>query len=107
MSTTSPHRGVIVSKTRAPSLRATAVLAILLGLPAWAAAPDQAKATQPTKVKVNKTVPEVTPPPLVLELSESPTDAELFRARVFTEPLVPVGEATTPEQNAALAPRFG
>ena len=103
MSTTPSHRGVFLRTTRQPSLRAAGLLAILLGIPAWAAAPDQTKAPQPAKVKVNKTVPTVTPPPLALELSDSPTDAELFRARIFTEPLVPVGGATTPEENAALA----
>ena len=54
-------------------------------------------------VLVNKTVPNVTPPPALPRLPAFPTDAELSRARVFGEPLVPVGGTTTPEQNAALA----
>jgi len=35
-------------------------------------------------------------------LAPAPSDAEIFRARVFQEPLVPVGDKTTPAENAAL-----
>jgi len=35
-------------------------------------------------------------------LSENPTDAEIFRAQLFAEPLVPFGQTTTAE-NQALA----
>jgi RHS repeat-associated protein len=36
-------------------------------------------------------------------LSANPTVEEFFHARVFEEPLVPIGPAPTPEENAALA----
>jgi hypothetical protein len=54
-------------------------------------------------VPVNRTVPQVEPPKSVLEFSASPTPQELFRARVFEEPLVPVGGEPSPAENAALA----
>ena len=77
-------------------------LGLLCG-PAHGEGPGQAKAAAPPKVVVNKTVPAVSAPPLTPAFSASPTDAELFRARVFPEPLVPVGRTTTAEDNAALA----
>jgi hypothetical protein len=45
----------------------------------------------------------VRPVPLLPQLSENPTDRELFRARVFEEPLVPVGGSTNPDHNRAIA----
>jgi RHS repeat-associated protein len=54
-------------------------------------------------VPVNRTVPQVEPPKTALEFSASPTPMELFRARVFEEPLVPVGGEPSPAENAALA----
>jgi len=45
---------------------------------------------RPPPVKVNRTVPKVEPPRLGLNFSAKPTVDELFRARVFVEPLVPV-----------------
>jgi len=74
-----------------------------LGVPARAAMPGQGPPPRPPRVAVNRTVPKVTAPAALPRFSPSPTDAELFRARVFSEPLVPTGGATTPEQNAALA----
>ncbi|MCI0658119.1 MAG: cysteine peptidase family C39 domain-containing protein, partial [Acidobacteria bacterium] len=54
-------------------------------------------------VVVNKTVPPVEPPPQFPTFSPTPTDEEIFRARVFGEPLIPeAGEANTAE-NQALA----
>lgn len=53
--------------------------------------------------KPNRTLPKVAPPSLATALVEQPTDAELFRVRAFEEPLVPVGRATTPAENRALA----
>ncbi len=56
----------------------------------------------PPKVKVNRSVPQVAPPPVLPSFSEHPTDTEIFRARVFQEPLVPNGQTTVAE-NQALA----
>jgi RHS repeat-associated protein len=54
-------------------------------------------------VKVNRTVPKVAPPKTGLEFSANPTTQEISRARVFEEPLVPIGGEPSAEENAALA----
>ncbi|MDE3155354.1 MAG: peptidase C39, bacteriocin processing, partial [Acidobacteriota bacterium] len=53
-------------------------------------------------VKANRTVPKVTPPPTVLALPSRPTDQDLERARIFSEPLVPMPRPTSPDEDAAL-----
>jgi hypothetical protein len=53
-------------------------------------------------VSINKTVPRVSPPPARPVFSEAPTAVEIRTARVFTEPLLPIGVPTAAE-NAALA----
>src|SRR5580765_581845 len=53
--------------------------------------------------KPNRTLPNVTPPKLTLEFSTHPTVEELSRARVFQEPLVPIGGEPTADENSALA----
>ena len=63
---------------------------------------DTATATaQP--VVANRTVPVVTPPATVYTLSDTPTDAELSAAHIFSEPLIPMPRGTTPAENRALA----
>jgi hypothetical protein len=42
-------------------------------------------------------------PPKALEFSANPTVQELFRARVFEEPLVLIGGEATPSEGTALA----
>src|SRR5437660_634854 len=54
------------------------------------------------KFAVNRTVPSVQAPPASPAFSEAATDEEIFRARVFAEPLVPIGK-TAPSENKALA----
>lgn len=54
-------------------------------------------------VSVNRTVPDVAPPSAQAVFSDSPTDAEFFRAGIFAEPLVAIGNATSSEENKALA----
>jgi RHS repeat-associated protein len=54
-------------------------------------------------VKVNRTVPKVDPPKTTLEFSADPTLDEIFRVRMFEEPLVPVGDKPSRAENAALA----
>src|SRR5262249_5942101 len=56
-----------------------------------------------TRVTVNRTVPNVQPPKKTLEHSANPTTQGIFRARVFEEPLVPIGREPRAEENAALA----
>ena len=53
-------------------------------------------------VSPNRALPRVQPPKMALEFSASPTTQELFRARVFEEPLVPIGGEPSAEENAAL-----
>src|SRR4051812_46916483 len=57
----------------------------------------------PTPVKVNRTVPKVDPPKTGLQFSATPTTQEIFRARIFEEPLVPIDGEPTAADNAALA----
>jgi hypothetical protein len=45
----------------------------------------------------------VSPPKSGLEFSTNPTAEEIYRARVFEEPLVPIGGESSAEENAALA----
>jgi RHS repeat-associated protein len=54
-------------------------------------------------VKVNRTVPAVSPPSSQPTFSADPTDAEITRARVFAEALVPVGRTTIAENRALAA----
>jgi RHS repeat-associated protein len=55
-----------------------------------------------TEVKVNRSVPSVGPPTTGLRFSANPTAEELFRAHLFSEPLVPVGGQPTAMENLAL-----
>jgi RHS repeat-associated protein len=54
-------------------------------------------------VHVNRTLPKFDPPKTALEFSSNPTEEEFFRARVFAEPLVPIGGEPSAAENAALA----
>jgi len=56
-----------------------------------------------TPVKVNRSVPQVQPPKTTLEFSANPTSQEIFRARVFEEPLVPIGGEPSAQENGSLA----
>jgi len=53
--------------------------------------------------RVNRTLPKVSPPKTGLEFSANPTAQEISRARVFEEPLIPIGGEPSAEENAALA----
>jgi len=77
--------------------------ATLLVGAALSVAPLDAAAQRSTRPAApNRRPPEVQPPPQSPEFSQWPTDAEFLRARVFAEPLIPIGP-TRPEDNAALA----
>lgn len=52
---------------------------------------------------VNRTVPLAPRPNLELKFSASPTTAEITKARVLDEPLLPVGGNPTIGENAALS----
>jgi RHS repeat-associated protein len=62
----------------------------------------EAPAAPPRVSTANRTLPRVQAPPAQPRFSSPPTDAEIFRARVFAEPLVPHG-ATSAAENVALA----
>jgi RHS repeat-associated protein len=53
--------------------------------------------------KSNRPLPKPSPLPESLSFSTTPTVDEIFRARVFEEPLVAVGGEPSAEENAALA----
>lgn len=97
------------------AFRGTAVsLTVLQALASVPLAASQRTAVAPTEkrisaapiplkaVTVNRTVPRVTAPRAAIVFSATPSDQEIFQARVFTEPFVPTGPTTTTE-NAALA----
>lgn len=63
----------------------------------------RAEPTPQEPVEVNKTTPQVDPPPQYPTFSPIPTDEELTRARVFGEPLIPEAGETNPAENQALA----
>src|SRR5688500_1181797 len=57
----------------------------------------------PLAVVVNKTIPQVDPVPLVPRFSSQPTREEIFRARVFGQPVLAIGGAPSAVENQALA----
>src|SRR4051812_46482446 len=61
--------------------------------------PDKSAAS----VKVNRTVPKVERPKGGLQFSAKPTVEEIFRARIFAEPLVPIGGQPNESENVDLA----
>jgi hypothetical protein len=67
-----------------------------------AAAPPESDHASAT-VAVNRTVPKVKPPKTTLEFSAHPTTQEIFRARIFADPLVLIGGEPSSEENTALA----
>src|SRR6266446_7076093 len=77
-------------------------------LPAKAAAPAGVAGKLPLStapvVKVNRTVPQVATEVPALSFSAKPQDAEFATARLFAEPMLPMGRGkSTPEENRALA----
>ena len=106
MSTTA-QRGATVGNIKDALLRASAAALVvaqtLLGAPVRADSVRAPGPPRPAAVAVNRSVPKVTPPPLMPRFSLRPTQEELFQARVFGEPLTPVGGDPSPQQNAALA----
>jgi hypothetical protein len=66
-------------------------------------APAEDRGAAPPAVQANRIVPQVEPPSATLAFSERPTSQELFRARIFEEPLVSVGGEASPAENVALA----
>jgi hypothetical protein len=80
------------------------VAQVLMAIPTVATASSaMPPAPLAPRVTVNRTVPTVTPPPAEPQFSASPTVAEITRARVFSEPLVPVGGEPTAGENLVLA----
>jgi hypothetical protein len=65
--------------------------------------PGVTRAPAAPKVTVNRTVPKVVAPSGELTFRTQPSMADIVNARVFREPLVPVGGTPTDAENAALA----
>ncbi|MGH9320859.1 MAG: cysteine peptidase family C39 domain-containing protein, partial [Vicinamibacteria bacterium] len=63
---------------------------------------ERAEPAPQEPVEVNKSVPNVEPPPQYPTFSPTPTDEEIFRARVFGEPLIPEEGETNDAENQAL-----
>ena len=55
------------------------------------------------KIKPNRSLPSVKPPPATFEMRGKPTSEDFFHSRVFEEPLVPVGEVPSEMENGELA----
>ncbi len=70
--------------------------------PATPPSPLPPAAPEAPKVMVNRKVPKVAPPAGELTLRDAPSMADIVNARVFREPLVPVGGVPTHAENAAL-----
>ena len=67
-------------------------------------AADAARRNLPgPRVRVNRSVPRVSPPNLRVAFGDSPTTESLAGARIFSEPLVAVGAPPSAADNAALA----
>ncbi len=88
---------------RRPAIAIALATALALGLQAYAGGAEANGEAAGSPVTPNRTVPQVEPPRTGLDFSASPTPQELFRARVFAEPLVPVGGEPSAAENAALA----
>ena len=84
---------------------------VLVGIPLQAAeavpAVEDPNATtpppEPPKVTVNREVPAVDPVPAYAQFSGEPTNEEITEARVFAEPLAPLGGVEDAEANKGLA----
>jgi len=74
------------------------IIAVLCGA---GVAPSKATVQPARSVRVDRTVPWVTPPS-GLKFSSPPTDEQFLHTGLFPEPLVPVG-ASAPEENRDLA----
>ncbi len=83
-------------------LLATAQCLMGVPVPAQPAGTTRRPPAAPT-VRVNRTVPPVKPPAAGVHFSAQPTVAEIFQARVFAEPLVPVGGVPSDAETRALA----
>ena len=61
---------------------------------------DAQRKLRKASVRVNRTVPKVTPPVLEPAFGVNVTTEMISRARVFEEPLIPVGEPTADDNRA-------
>lgn len=86
-------------------LVASEVAGRVVTLSGWAAyAVQEAQRRLPERpIRVNRTVPTVTPPDLRVQFAAVPTVDAIRQARVFAEPLAPVGGEPGEQDTAALA----
>jgi RHS repeat-associated protein len=100
----SRSQGIIMSLFRHTVAASLIAMHLVIGAQLWAHESSSAPTLEPQDppvVSVNRMVPIVSAPPARPVFSAVPTDAEILRARVLPEPLVPVG-ASSPEENVAL-----
>jgi hypothetical protein len=86
-----------------PVVAVTLASALALGLRANANGAEANGGAAGSPAIPNRTVPQVEPPRTGLEFLANPTPQELFRARVFEEPLVPIEGEPSAAENADLA----
>jgi RHS repeat-associated protein len=92
-----------VSGVPKPSFYAAFLLVLIAAFPASRSIAGAPEDPSTSPVQVNRAIPKIQPPANGLKFSDTPTVEEMFRARVFAEPLVPVGSTPTGEENAELA----
>lgn len=93
-----------VLKRLIPRFARATSLKVLCGMALCAAGETEGLADEAAgRVSPNRTLPNVSPPKTGLEFSANPTVQEIFRARVFEEPLVPIGGEPSADENTALA----
>ncbi len=101
-----PRRSFLARVVATTLVPATTLSAVPVGAEVRTPAASKARATSPAPVKVNRTLPKVRPVAMRPVLSAVPTDRELFRARIFQEPFVPIGRPATAEDVARVLVSF-
>ena len=111
--------GLVTNRSKTTRLIAKGLLAaqLMAGLPVFAApqtvgeqpplssvdAPSSEATADKPQRPPNRTVPAVTPPSTVSTLADTPTNADLSAAHLFSEPLIPMPGPTSRAENRALA----
>ncbi len=101
-----PHHAMCCGKPRSPGAAAgPLVLAVLIGGIFLPAIETRAVELEGLSTIPNRTVPKMGSPKAGLEFPANPEPRDFFRAHVFAEPLVPVGDDPSPGGGAADRPR--
>src|SRR4051812_44622834 len=95
----SAHQKPLIRSYALASVHKIICLIVLCGTGWFETFADQA----PDRVALEPAPSKVLPPEPVLVFPPTPTPQDFFRARVFEEPLVPIGGEPGADENAALA----